>query len=80
MTVIWEPSAMRDMRRLDPPLARQIRDQVERFAFAGVGNVKRLRGEGGVCRLRSGDWRIRYIRRGDDLHVLAVKHRSEAYR
>jgi len=80
MTVIWGPSAMRDMRRLDSPLARQVRDQVERFAIAGVGNVKRLRGEGGVCRLRSGDWRVRYVRRGDDLHVLAIKHRSEAYR
>ena len=45
MTVIWEPPAMRDMRRLDPPLARQISDHVERFAFVGVGNVKRLRGE-----------------------------------
>ena len=68
------------MRRLDPPLARQVRDQIERFAFAGVGNVRHLRGEGSVCRLRSGDWRIRYIRRGDDLHVLAVKHRSDACR
>jgi hypothetical protein len=49
MRVIWEPSAERDMRRLDPPLARQVRDQVERFAFAGAGNVKRLRGEGGYA-------------------------------
>jgi mRNA-degrading endonuclease RelE of RelBE toxin-antitoxin system len=80
MTVIWEPRHARHAPARSAPLARQIRDQVERFAFAGVGNVKRLRGEGGVCRLRSGDWRIRYIRRGDDLHVLAVKHRSEAYR
>ena len=42
MRVIWEPSAERDMRRLDPPLARQVRNQVERFALGGVGKNHRV--------------------------------------
>jgi mRNA-degrading endonuclease RelE of RelBE toxin-antitoxin system len=68
------------MRRLDPPVARQVRDDVERYASTGVGDVKRLRDAHGACRLRSGDWRVRFVRHGDALHVIAVDHRSEAYR
>jgi mRNA interferase RelE/StbE len=80
-SVVWEPAAVRDMKRLDPHIARQVRDHVNRFAASGRGDVKRLGAAEGVCRLRSGDWRIRFrVEPGDTLRILSVRHRSEAYR
>ncbi|MDP2996678.1 MAG: hypothetical protein Q8N47_04260 [Bryobacterales bacterium] len=65
MTVIWEPSAVGDLQRLDPPIARQIRNQVERFAGTGHGGDRAaLHGPlAGLLRLRVRGWRARACRR-----------------
>jgi mRNA-degrading endonuclease RelE of RelBE toxin-antitoxin system len=82
MTVIWEPSAVGDLERLDPPIARQIRNQVERFAGTGHGDLAALHGPlAGFLRLRVRAWRV-FLQRGpgQTLHVLAVHKRGDAYR
>jgi len=59
-----------------PPCAFSL----HRFASAGQGDVKRLKGKTEELRLRVGDYRIRFTEEPDALYVNRVLHRSEAYR
>jgi mRNA-degrading endonuclease RelE of RelBE toxin-antitoxin system len=80
-TVRWDPEALRDMRRLDPQVARQIRDGVGRYARTEHGDVKKLSAPEFGFRLRAGDWRVRFLpQHPDTIIVFRVRHRSEAYR
>lgn len=79
--ILWWPAALRDLRKLDPIVARQIRDAVQRYADTGQGNVKRLRPPDTGLRLRVGDWRVRFLTQpGGLISVQRVLHRSRAYR
>ena len=81
ITVLWDPRAVRDMRRLDPPVASQIRDAVHHYATTRQGDMRPLRPPLVGCRLRVGDWRVRLRFAGPDLiHIEHVLHRSQAYR
>jgi mRNA-degrading endonuclease RelE of RelBE toxin-antitoxin system len=54
---------------------------LRRYAETEVGDVVKLRGlDPPEWRLRVGDYRVRFRRRGDTLEVLHVAHRREAYR
>jgi mRNA interferase RelE/StbE len=82
-TVVLTGSAQRDLRRLDPPVAKRILDALARFADTGQGNLRRI-GSSYIheWQLRVGDWRVRF-RRDDVQHlliVLQIRHRGEAYR
>ena len=80
-TVCRDPEALGDMRRLDPQVARQIRDAVGRYAKTEHGDVKKLRAPEFGFRLRVGDWRVRFLpQHPDTIIVFRVRHRSEAYR
>jgi mRNA interferase RelE/StbE len=82
-TVVLTTRAERDLRRLDPPIAKRILEALERFADTGQGNLRRISGSYlQEWRLRVGDWRVRF-RRDDVQHLLIVLHirpRGEAYR
>jgi mRNA interferase RelE/StbE len=82
-TVIWAPSAQRDLRRLDRPVAARILDALSRFADTGHGDVRRIEGiRDDEWRLRVGDWRV-FFRKFSSSHTLTVLHirpRGEAYR
>lgn len=74
-TVRRDPEALRDMRRLDPQVARQIRDAVARYAATEHGDVKRLRAPEFAFRLRVGDWRVRFLPQHPDMIVVfRVRH------
>jgi mRNA interferase RelE/StbE len=53
--------AVRDLRRMDGPQRRRIREALEALA-AGAGNldVKALAGRSPWLRMRVGDWRVLY--------------------
>lgn len=54
---------------------------IARYLASGEGDVKRLQDiKPPELRLRLGDYRVRFHDLGDSIRVLAVKHRSEAYR
>lgn len=75
--------AKRDMARLDPDDRDRIMKGIRRFAETGHGDVRRLEGmEGGVRRLRIGDWRVIYrlVEEEDAIEIDAIVHRSQAYR
>jgi hypothetical protein len=58
LKVQWQPSAARDLSQIDPPVQKRILAAVERFAQAGEGDVKLLRGKKPrEYRLRVGGWR-----------------------
>lgn len=44
-----------------------------------ANNVKALRGEPGVFRLRVGDWRILFTETGEVLAIIRVAPRGDAY-
>lgn len=52
-----------------------------RFLDTGEGDLNRLQDiDPPELRLRIGAYRVRFYDHGDAIEILAVKHRSEAYR
>lgn len=41
--LVWTRPALRDMKKLDPTMARRIREGLNRFAETGQGDVVRLK-------------------------------------
>jgi mRNA-degrading endonuclease RelE of RelBE toxin-antitoxin system len=80
-TIAWTDRARADLRGIDRHTAMRILHGLARFAKTEEGHVKRLQDtEQPEFRLRAGAYRIRFLDRGDGIEILAVKHRSEAYR
>jgi mRNA interferase RelE/StbE len=80
-TVAWTDQAKADLRAIDQPTALRILHAIARYLASGEGDVKRLQDvKPPELRLRLGDYRVRFHDLGDSIRVLAVKHRSEAYR
>ncbi|MCY2952289.1 MAG: type II toxin-antitoxin system RelE/ParE family toxin [Planctomycetota bacterium] len=81
--ITFARSAVRELQRLDPPVARRILGIIERLAKSPrpPGCVK-LTGSHDEWRIRVGDWRVLYT--VDDptqiVDIAAVRHRSDAYR
>jgi mRNA-degrading endonuclease RelE of RelBE toxin-antitoxin system len=78
----WSPQARSDLKEIGREQAMQILMALTRYSETGEGDIKHLRGKlTGTRRLRVGDWRVRLQeKKGDILYILAVSHRSEAYR
>ena len=78
----WSPQARSDLKEIEREQAMQILMALTRYGQTGEGDIKHLRGKlSGLRRLRVGDWRVRLQeRKGDLIYILAVSHRSEAYR
>ena len=79
--IIWAESAARQMRKLEPPVARHIYSRVGELAENPYRNVRKLRGDKGF-RLRVGDYRVIFDIDGKRLRILVLKvgHRSRIYR
>lgn len=77
------PTAVRQLRKLDPAARRRVQAAVELLAEAPrPAGAKKLSGGSGEWRVRTGDYRIVYEIRDQVLVVLvlAVGHRREVYR
>jgi mRNA-degrading endonuclease RelE of RelBE toxin-antitoxin system len=80
-TVTWTPEAQNQLRTIDRETARHILQVVDDYLSTGVGDVKKLRPPRNELRLRVGDYRVFFYRLAPlSIQVVAVKHRSEAYR
>ena len=69
--VRYGKDAIRTLRRMPRPTAERIRDKIAACAAdpaSQAANVKALKGEPGVLRLRVGDWRVIF----EDGTVIAV--------
>jgi mRNA-degrading endonuclease RelE of RelBE toxin-antitoxin system len=72
----WTETALEDMAALDRSIGRRVKQAVERFAYTGAGNVKRLQGiHPPEYRLRVGDYRVRFHLDDQTVQVLRVRNR-----
>jgi mRNA interferase RelE/StbE len=80
--VNWSKPAQRDRAALEPTARARVDAAVLRFAEQGQGDVKALKGRAGEYRLRVGDLRVRFTidLPRQEIIILAVAHRREAYR
>jgi mRNA interferase RelE/StbE len=81
--VVFARSARKELQNLDPPVARRIIKQIETLVTdPRPSGVVKLEGAIDLWRIRVGQWRVVY-RISDREHlvdVIAVRHRSDAYR
>jgi mRNA interferase RelE/StbE len=73
--------AIRTLRRMPRPTAEGIRDTVAAYAAdpaSQAANVRALKGEPGVLRLRVGDWRV-VFEAGSGVAVIRIGPRGGVY-
>ncbi|MBZ5727499.1 MAG: type II toxin-antitoxin system RelE/ParE family toxin [Acidobacteriia bacterium] len=81
MKFIWPESARSDLRAIDRKEAIRILQALTRYGESGERDVKALAAEWqGHFRLRVGDYRIIFTILPDEITIVRVSHRSEAYR
>ena len=62
-----------------PAGGSEIDAKLTTYVVNGSGDVKRLKGDGGGCRLRVGDWRVIFVEYAGSITVIAVGNRREIY-
>jgi mRNA interferase RelE/StbE len=78
----WTERAIRDLERLDEPIARRILTRITWFS----GNFERVIPEPlpgkfeGTVKLRIGDWRVVYTLEGKTIVIQFVGHRRGIYK
>ncbi|MGD0134636.1 MAG: type II toxin-antitoxin system RelE/ParE family toxin [Bryobacteraceae bacterium] len=81
MRFIWPESARNELRAVDRQTAIRILHALTEYGDSGVGDVRALAGAWqGNFRLRIGDYRVIFTVAPDEITVIRVRHRSEAYR
>lgn len=81
-TIVFTPEAAREFEALDATVKERVEAALDQLALAPLSlrnQIKRLKGQLSL-RLRVGDWRIIFELRSDEILVLMIAHRSEAYR
>ena len=79
----FAPRARRDLKRLDPPIARRILAAIEGLLDdPPTGDRRKLTDHDDEWRLRVGDWRVRFTRLADTQVIIIqrVLPRGRAYR
>lgn len=85
MKLVYSKAATKALKRIQPKLARAIRDAMNAVAaepFGAHPNALPMEGTKSGFRLRHGDWRIIYVvdREKQIVGVVDVKSRGKAYR
>jgi len=81
--ITFARSARRELERLDPPIAQRV--------LAAIGKLEKMPRPSGCIklagsqhdwRIRIGDWRVIYSVIDEDslVDIVAIRHRSDAYR
>jgi mRNA interferase RelE/StbE len=81
--VVFARSARKELQNLDPQVARRIVKQIEALMTnPRPSGVVKLEGATDLWRIRIGQWRAVYriSDRDSMVDVIAVRHRSDAYR
>lgn len=78
--VEFKATVEKDLRRLDPSIAKRILNKLEKMAVSGFPDEKALSGEfQGMYRTRVGDYRVVYAKASDAYLVLRIAHRKDVY-
>lgn len=80
--IAYSSRARRELRSIDPSMARRVFEALDRLATMEYGDVQRVRRKARRWRLRVGDWRVffTYEPLEHTIRILSVRHRREAYR
>ena len=81
--VVFARSARKELQNLDPQVARRILTQVEALVTdPRPSGVIKLEGATDLWRIRVGQWRVVYRISDPErlVDIIAVRHRSDAYR
>jgi mRNA interferase RelE/StbE len=76
--IAFTSAAVRQWRKLTAVTRAQIDLKLMTFARTGAGDVKALKGVGGM-RLRVGDWRVLFTVKADTITIHAVGQRRDIY-
>jgi mRNA interferase RelE/StbE len=81
--VVFAHSARKELGRLGEPLLSRVLRRIETLALTPrPEGCRKLQGASNLWRIRSGDYRVLYA--VDDVQqvvdVIAIRHRSDAYR
>jgi len=82
LTINYTKDSVRALQRMPPNTAHLIRQKIKQYAAdprSLANNVKALKGEVGVYRLRVGDWRVIFTDDGVFFVVLKIAARGSAY-
>ena len=82
-SVAYDPKALKELSKLDKPVARRIMRAADQLATDPRPNgVRPLVGYADLWRVRIGDYRVIYTIRDTELVVLVLRvaHRSDVYR
>ena len=82
-TVVFARSARKELQNLDPQVARHVLKKIEALAAnPRPSGVVKLEGATDLWRIRVSEWRVVYRISDSDclVDVVAVRHRSDAYR
>lgn len=80
--VRYSRRASRALARLPAPTARRIDEKMRQYGrdpASLANNVKQLKGSDHILRLRVGDWRILFTEVDNELAVLLIAPRGNAY-
>ena len=81
MKFTWPESARDELRAIERQTALRILHALTEYGDSGSGDVRTLTGEWQRhFRLRVGDYRVIFTILKDEITVMRVRHRSEAYR
>ncbi|MFH1902446.1 MAG: type II toxin-antitoxin system RelE/ParE family toxin [Candidatus Omnitrophota bacterium] len=81
MQVEYKISVRRDVKKIDKPEARRIRDSLELKLQQDPSAGEPLKGDlAGLFKLRFGDYRVIYAKTKEGILVLRIRHRKNAYR
>ena len=79
--IVFHPSVKEDIVALDKAIRERVRNTIETRLNTDPSRYgKPLRGTlAGYWKLRVGDWRVVYAIHGQEVVILAIKHRSLIY-
>ena len=79
--IVYKSSVKRDLKRLSKAEARQVLDRIEKNLKIRADLCPVLKGEfAGLRRYRAGDYRVIFAIVENDVLILRVSHRKNAYR
>ncbi len=80
MRVKIQESAKKDLKKIEKTTARKILQQLKKLeAFPHLPHIKKLKNHYPPMRYRIGHYRVLFEVIGDEVIVVNVKHRKEAY-
>lgn len=80
--LVYSRQALKMLRRIPTNTSRLIRSKLSQYAqhpSSMDNNVKTLKGDSGVLRLRVGDWRVLFTEDGEVIAVIKIASRGAAY-